>query len=476
MNHDSLSSIETITTDSEEFVSVSSHVVAAIPSNHNDGQVNESAPVDGFFKSIMFIGIEHCDAIREAFHGSFRLKIKGFLMCILLPFSIILTPFRRTCSQKRKVTQIAIVYIYVFMTCSIVLNLWVQLEPHNNAKEKESSYHALQYFEAAMMGLTLIPIICIAFETYGRVEWKTYDKVLVFYFQLGLYVFGISSSVYSFLKMCNAWSCGNNLFVLVYACKFVFILSQIMFLSYFYQAKLPSRDWKLQLSLAHIMVTNLSLWIWVVCKEVYDPFDDTKPMDCQAIHLSHTEKYFYPLFIEYLLIVAGMVYELWSDMKMPYQTQRGAIRLHHTEENHDRESESNSNLSLRTILPRDIRRALYLAATFVSAAILCCTFISRLLASADSAHHDKKWYLYFIYANIVFYISQIAACYVIKVCSQSQPFNRYEHSDVPHAVSDSFQMSSNFSSRNHIRFNIQACTKNKGKLITRCSTNLLDQF
>ncbi|XP_046853748.1 uncharacterized protein LOC124446908 [Xenia sp. Carnegie-2017] len=435
MSEDNLSRIETMTTNSDEDASVSSLDAISIQAN---GAVNlllidplneSTIPGNGFWKAILSIGNEHCAAICEAFHGSCLLKIKGFLMCILFPFSIILTPFKRSRNRRSKMSNIAIVYFYVIMASTIVLNLWVQQGQHNKSMAKKFPYRFLQYFEAVIMVLTLIAMLCIAYETYGQVEWRIHERRLVLYFRTGLYVFGISSMVYSSLIIYNTWSCDEGLVLFVNLSKFIFIAGQILFLNYFYQAKLPPSSGRMyQLSLAHIMATNLSLWIWVVCKEVYDPYDESrkskKLMDCQAIHLNNTAKYFYPLFIEYLLIVAGMMYELWSDMKTPYQTKRRAIRLRHTEENHDRESVTDSNDPVRLISSgRRHRWTSSLGLTFMIAVVLCCVFVSFVLASETSAARDKKWYLYYIWANIVIYISQIASCYAIKVCSQSQPFN-----------------------------------------------------
>ena len=54
--------------------------------------------------------------------------------------------------------------------------------------------------------------------------------------------------------------------------------------------------------------------IWILCKEVYEYPQDEMCLSL-PIHLGSSEKYFYPLFVEYLLLVASMIYELWAKVQ-----------------------------------------------------------------------------------------------------------------------------------------------------------------
>lgn len=432
MNHATLSRIETnidsnISVDLESVTSTAFLDENAIQSN---GRVNLSAdekdstiPGEGFRSTLGSFCFEQYDACYENFHGSFWNKIKAVFMCLTMPVCVLLSPFFHARSSRRTVTHQGIVYFYILMACTIVCNLWEQT--HKKMNQYDSfSYQFLQYFEATIMVFALIAMLYIAWATKGQVMWEIHEKNLILYFRAGLYIFGIASMVYTALNIYNNCTCQDGLHIIVNIAKFSFIVGQLLFLNYYYQAKLPWGWCAIQVCLAHILGTNLSLWIWTLCKEVSDTEKPTFRKDCIAISLGSTEKYFYPLFIEYLLLVAGMIYELWISLNVPLNTRRCLDGQDLIQERG--ESFLSAHHAAVHLLSTRRRRRFTpsLALSFVLALAFSSIFLSFILAAKDSASHDHKLYDNFIIANVCFYCTQLIACYVIKVCSQSQPADR----------------------------------------------------
>ena len=436
MSNASLSRIETIDTDAGSIVSASSLEWPNLVQPNR--QVNfpacedeSTVPGGGFVSTLASICCERCHNTGLACRGSVWSKIKALFMCITTPFYVLLSPLLRARATRRKVTHHGIIYFYILMASTIVFNLWEQ----KNRKEYHSlSYKFLQYFEASVMVAALIAMLRIAIVRKTDVKWATHERNLILYFRTGLYVFGASSMVYTALNIYNDFSCNDGLNICVNIAKFLFIAGQILFLNYYYQAKLPG-GWTIQVSFAHILGTNLSLWIWTLCREVYKPENKTISKECPPIHLNNTEKYFYPLFVEYLLLVASMVYELWMDLNLPEDSRRRLVQHDWINENYQEELESGTlGLSSKygashpiSLVSNNRRRKFTpsLAFSFVLGLAFSSIFLAFILASTDSSWKDEKWYNNFLIANICFYCSQLIACYVIKVCSQSQPANRY---------------------------------------------------
>ncbi|XP_028400262.1 uncharacterized protein LOC114523511 [Dendronephthya gigantea] len=311
------------------------------------------------------------------------------------------------------------------MSWTIVLNL---LEVRIKHDYEERVYQVLQYSNATIMALSLIAMLYIAWATREEVTWTIHRNNLTFYFRTGLYVFGVANMVYTSLNLYNDFSCKDGLNILLNISQFLFTAGQIMFHNYFYQAKLPSRGWLMQICLAHILGTNLSLWIGTICKEVYTP-EPKNTSDCSPINMGHSEKYFYPLFVEYLLLVAGMVYELWIDLKIPKDRIRGA-RHDWINNAYQEQLSGTTEVSLPVRLVSEGRRRTFspsLALSLVLGTAFGAIFFSSMLGAYDSSWKGKQrhrsLYNNFIIANICFYCTQLIACYVIKVCGQSQPAN-----------------------------------------------------
>ena len=431
MSYGSLSRIETINSTSlTDQESVSGNTIheaygrANLPVDHDESTV----PGDGFLRTLGSTCCERYHNTRQAWQTSSWDKVKSLFMCITLPFYVLISPLLRARITRRKVTHHGILYFYILMSCTIVFNLW---EQRNKYHYEALSYQFLQYFEATTMVLALIAMLVIAFETRGQAKWNSHERNLILYFRTGLYVFGISTMVYSVLNIYNYWHCNDGLNIFLYTAKFLFIVGQLLFLNYYYQAKLPSGGWLIQICLAHILGTNLSLWIWTLCTEVFEPENTTTAKSCLPIELGDAAKYFYPLFVEYLLLVASMVYEIWVDLNLPADARRRLIGRDWIHEKFEEQLEGSSENSgeshpIHLVSARRRRKfAPSLAFSFVLGLTFSSIFFAFILAANSTESQDSQFYYNFLICNICFYTTQLIACYIIKVCSQSQPANRY---------------------------------------------------
>lgn len=432
MSYGSLSRIETISsTGLTDQGSISGNTIhetygrVSLPEVDYD---ESTVPGDGFFATLGSTWCERFQTNRQAWQTSSWGKVKSFFICITLPIYVLISPFFRARITRRKVTHHGILYFYILMSCTIVVNLW---EQRNKYEYKSISYQFLQYFEATTMWLALIAMFCIACITRGKARWNNHERNLIFYFRTGLYVFGISSMVYSALNIYNYWHCDDSLNIFLHTAKFSFIVGQLLFLNYYYQAKLPSGGCFIQICLAHILGTNLSLWIWTLCTEVFEPENTTIAGSCLPIELGHAAKYFYPLFIEYLLLVASMVYEIWMDLELPADARRRLVGRDWIHEKYEEQLEgfpesSGESHPIHLVSARRHRKiAPSLAFSFVLGLAFSSIFFAFILASNSTESQDNQFYYNFLICNICFYVTQLIACYIIKVCSQSQPANRY---------------------------------------------------
>ena len=326
MSYGTFSRIETFgsegSNDLQSITTVDSQPNRRVNSHRNDEE--STVPGDGFFSTIGSIWCERYHIIEQAWHGGGTCcgPMKAFFMCITLPLYVCLKPFIRARPTRRKVTHHGIVYFYILMSWTIVLNLLEVREKQKNEEEPKSPNKLLLYTNATIMALSLMAMLYIAWASREEVTWIIHRNNLTFYFRTGLYVFGVANMVHTSLILYNSFNCNNRLKIMLNIYKFLFIVGQILFHNYFYQAQIPSRGWLMQICFAHILGTNLSLWIRTICKEVLPR--ETKEDDCSPIALGHAERLFYPMFVEYLLLVAGMVYELWMDIIVPRDTRRRA--------------------------------------------------------------------------------------------------------------------------------------------------------
>ena len=388
--------------------------------------VDSIVPQGGCPCTILSFAYQRVFSALQSFNHSCLGKIKSIFMFVTVPCYMFCGPiWSRRQSQRSKFGYSGIIYFYCLLSCTIVFNLWEQrIKPDS---DNSLSYQFLQWFEISCMMVTIIFLLYITLSTRGRVIFENHEINLTLYFRAGLYVFGISSLLYAILNLVNNCNCDDVMHIVYNSVKAVYIAGQILFLNCFYQAKLPGDNRLIKIAFAHILGTNLSLWIWLLCKEVYQPPKSNK-CEYYPIHLHDTERYFYPLFVEYLLLVASMIYEIWASLLVNEMTHddnlyaRYYAQIQAEENGEDLQLLAGQNRQAA----RGMRRGGFTPGPAISLLLgltFAAVFIAFVLASNESGVLHQSQYHQFLIVNICLYCSHILACYTVLVCRQSQRTN-----------------------------------------------------
>ena len=219
--------------------------------------------------------------------------------------------------------------------------------------------------------------------------------------------------------------------------KALFIVVETLFLGYFHKARLPLDTPLLQMSLAHLLGTNLALWFWTLREETRA----AHALNCANrdrtpnLGWSKYQKYFYPIFIEYLILALAILYELWMNLGRGEQTLCRVCRdctkclyRQNTVSQNDDETSSRR----KRYLPRcgyGVMLGTVYTAVF---------FILILLAIFDANHKPKYTknkdgdamivtmnydlhgpFVHYCYGTIVMYLTMTCACFIILASLRS---------------------------------------------------------
>ena len=239
--------------------------------------------------------------ILKLFDGSWCLKLAAVLKCLWLPFYVLIHALN---GRRRYFRQNGIMYLYVYLGVTVVLNLLVAMK----IKRKVTEYSPKVLAILSMVGA----IFCMLHPVKKVFRTVTFPAsrggFLRIFYEGGLYVFGFSSFGYSVAVVVDYGLCGQR-FMLdaeVTGVKATFILIQIVFFHCFYRARIPKDTPCIEIMLAHLLGTNLALWFGVLCSEAA-----VNTEKC----IGRVEKYFTPLFVEFLLLGASLLYQIWSNLK-----------------------------------------------------------------------------------------------------------------------------------------------------------------
>ena len=261
-----------------------------------------------------------------------------------------------------------------------------------------------------------------------RVVFDRQKAYLTFYLRTGLYVFGVLSMGYSLSLVVNHIACKDDCCkdvsiqitnALLQITKALFIVVQILFLNSFYRVELPSDTPYVQIVLAHLLGTNLSLWFWTLCLEVHDPGKDL----CRSfpIPLQDASKFFYPVFVEYLLLAASMFYEIWTNLEKNEPSALDINQLTHLAG--DRQQYYGT---LPDRIPPSARegtnptRGSNGGTSFVLGLSFGAVFLVFVIASDSVGKIDPFYYNVFTWSNSAMYVVQTFICFFLQLCLQTQ--------------------------------------------------------
>lgn len=155
-----------------------------------------------------------------------------------------------------------IVYFYILMCSTVVLNLWQVITKPSN---QSTPYRLLHSYETTCMLVSIIALIYISCKDRGsRRVFNIKNISFTLYLRAGLYIFGVFAMGYSLCLLLNYATCEYNCCIntwtrvinsIEHGIKALFIVTQILCLGSFYQENQLSIDTPLiQIILAHLLM------------------------------------------------------------------------------------------------------------------------------------------------------------------------------------------------------------------------------
>ena len=350
--------------------------------------------------------------IRELFDGSWCLKLAAVLKCLWLPFYVLIHALN---GRRRYFRQNGIMYLYVYLGVTVVLNLVVALKINASLTEGiQKEFVILSMLIAIGMMLYLL------MSEYRRATFpRLRDTWLRIFYEGGLFFFGFFSFGYSVGVTIKNVSCQSMHHILnaeVTGIKAMFTFLQTVFFHCFYRARIPKDAPYIEFILAHLLGTNLALWFWILCAEAAE-----NPKEC----VGRLEKYFSPLFVEFLLLGASLFYQIWKGLKSGDTTlfltqhrctcnecQSALYRDLHAGNDGDSQSENSSSTSSPNEGLRSLHPGLFIGGSFAALFVVLIIF-STLFSSDKQGYH-----IAYSVGTIILHLAQICACYICQLSLQ----------------------------------------------------------
>ena len=366
-------------------------------------------------------------------------KLDAMICFVLLPVRVI----RKAASPHNHVTipdHTSVCYLFLLMCYTFVLNL---IEP-------DKGYRRREIFASACMVLAIAAMLYIYLFTKDQVRHDPgHDAPIRIFFRGGLYLFGFLSMLNSICLAYEDWKCTSKLTncyhksaATVQFVKSLFIVVETLFLGYFHKASFPLNTKFLQIFLAHILGTNLALWFWTLCEET---LDEPKDQDCAMNSISNStttsdfrwrgyRKYFYPVFVEYLILALAILYGLWKNLRQEEEACcrlcKNCSRCLNRSQTFAQEQENNEQ-------PHSFRQRYIPRCSFgmTFGTIYVAIFLFIMLRAIQKAENDKhckqinitnqtnldstSQFQAYCGWSIVMYLSMISACYIILASLRS---------------------------------------------------------
>ena len=360
-------------------------------------------------------------------------KCHAVVSLIFLPVRVV----RNTASPQPNTTipdHTSVSYLFLLMCYTFVLNL-VQL---NDGDRPQSPSAKRRHMHAtACMVLAIVAMLYMFLFTEGRVQHDPrHDAPIRIFFRGGLYIFGFVSIINSICLAVDEWFCpethNDRSASTVQAVKALFVITETLFLGYFHKACLPVDTALLQLCLAHLLGTNLALWFWTLCEEaissdtnhstnIYNTTDCLKNKRLFSGWRDY-QKYFYPVFVEYLILSLSIIYGLWTNLSNGVDALchfcRNCATCLRRRQNSVRGEEENDDETFgqQQRLPRcgyGIMIGSIYVALFLVFMFLGINGVENSIKKKGT-NFDTKWFFEcYSYASIVMYSTMICACYII---------------------------------------------------------------
>ena len=377
-------------------------------------------------------------------------RFYAILSFITLPVCVI----KRAASPQTNITipdHASVCYLFVLTCFTLVINL-VDLDRINSRRD---------IFVSGCMVLAIALMLYLYLFTKDRVRHDPchYAPIRMF-FRGGLYIFGFFSITNNICLAIDSWGCqpanekefDNKSAATVQMVQAIFVVTETLFLGYFHKACFPLDAMFLQISLAHLLGTNLALWFWILCEETESEPEPGRVLKIACRNSKRTpnlgwsayQKYFYPVFVEYLILALAILYELWMNLRRRRERTLCRFCTHCASclyrQNAVSEEQNNDENSSRRQLY--IPRCSY--GIIIGTIYTVVFFVLILLAISDpnnnrnnenrssdtehaingtnilAANLDQHGpFIHYCYGSIVMYVSMICACYIILASLRS---------------------------------------------------------
>ena len=319
--------------------------------------------------------------------------------------------------------QIGVMYLYLYLGATIVFNLIVALKEFPVKEDVEEDIQ--KYWIIISMFLAIVCMLYLFLCVYETVIFVPSEGIYIrVFYEVGTNLFGFLTFAYAICVVMDEVLCGETLDSIVAVIKAMFTVFQLFFLHYFYKAKIPDDSFGIEIILAHLLGTNLGLWFWTVCFE--QASENPKNCTHNPVDLETFQSFSSPLFVEYLLLAASSLYEIWTYVYVSPQTDQSEHRNESTNNVNNNDNMTSSTRSSRST--RKSRLGLYIGGIFAS------LFIVLLLMSLESGVSDQDYHFGYSVGMIILYFAQIMACYIcqLSLLSHQRNSKRYgpDHEDI----------------------------------------------
>ncbi len=383
-------------------------------------QGDEPVPQSAWYLGLLSTLWSHCANVCQLLRGPwcafFDGKLEALVSCLCLPCVVIL---QAVSEQRSYFRQSGIVYLYLYLSVTVVVNLVVPLRRIIVPDAEDIQ----EYFVLGCIVLAIVAMLYLWLFTLSTLEYHDWslragyppDALMRVFYQGGLYLFGFSSFGYSVSIAIDMITCGEKVGATVNIMKALYIVVQTLFLNQFYKGRIPDDTRGIQIVLAHLLGTNLALWFWTLCSE---EVSESEACTSYPIPLGNTDKYFSPLFVEYLLIAASLFYQIWMDL-LPTRAidaaphcRTCACQINGGNVNADQQRDGGAE-PVRAVISRKLG---------LGVVIGCCfgvVFLILVIGSAASGEKHQIYHIAYSGGIITLYVTQIFACYIILLSAQS---------------------------------------------------------
>ncbi len=365
-------------------------------------------------------------------------KLYAIVSFVYLPVRVI----RRAASPHNNITipdHASVCYLFLLMCYAFVVNL-VKLNGSNERRD---------VFVACCMVLAIAAMLYLSLFTKDRVRHDPcHNAPIRIFFRGGLYIFGFATIMNSICLAIDEWKCHpvpakerfyHKIGATVQIVKALFVVTETLFLGYFHKACFPLDTALLQISLAHILGTNLSLWFWTLCREAENRSSTssnnltcTNNPNLPLPSWDKYQKFFYPIFVEYLILALAMLYGLWANLKRGQELLcrfcKNCARCLYRSQNSASEEENNDeSTSLeRRYIPR-CGFGIMIGTIYV--AVFLVLMLLAIFGTGERndptkwteviIFDEKSYFKIYCYGSVVMYLSMICACYIILASLRS---------------------------------------------------------